>query len=96
VAEVSPENWEEKRERERKVNALKTFYDDVEKLRNDILIKESKVTYLTGQLIDLEDKQRIWKLRVSDLEFQKKGIGYESENEWIYAASNSAKASKRS
>jgi len=74
VEKIAPRDWEEKRSRERQINSIKALYQDAEKLKNDLVVKKSRNAYLSGQLLDLEEKQRLWKLKLSDLEFLKREV----------------------
>ncbi|HLF19012.1 MAG TPA: hypothetical protein VI749_09035 [Candidatus Omnitrophota bacterium] len=69
-----PKNMEEERDQQRRINSLKALYQDVEKLKNEIMMKKSRTTYLTTQLIDLEEKQRLWKMKLTELEITKREI----------------------
>jgi len=46
----------------------------LEELRNEILLKESKNVYLTGELVDVDEKQRLRKLQLSELQIQKRAL----------------------
>jgi hypothetical protein len=72
TSKTMPEEWQQDRDHQRRINSIKALYSDAEKLKDDLVVKKSRNAYLSGQLLDLEEKQRLWKLRYSDLEFFKR------------------------
>jgi len=74
LEKISSQEWEENRSREREIHLIKALYKDSEKLKEDLLLKKSRNAYLSGQLLDLEEKQRLWKLKFSDLDYLKREI----------------------
>ena len=68
------EEWAEDRSHQKELNALKAVYGGAEQLRNEIMVKKSRTAYLSTELVDLEEKQRPWKLKLSDLEFLKREL----------------------
>jgi hypothetical protein len=48
---------------------------ETEKMGNELLIKQSKHFYLKGQLLDMEEKARLAKMQLADLQFQKEELG---------------------
>ena len=71
---VVDEDYVEERSHQKELNALKAVYGGTEKLRNEIMVKKSRTGYLSTELVDLEEKQRPWKLKRSDLEFLKREL----------------------
>jgi DNA repair exonuclease SbcCD ATPase subunit len=46
-------------------------------VQNEILIKKSRVSHLSAQLIDAEDKEHLWQLQLANLETQKRELNIE-------------------
>lgn len=51
--------------------------EDLEKAQGDILLKETKNALLKGNLLDVDDQQRLLKLQYADLEYQKRELEME-------------------
>ena len=46
---------------------VQSIHGNVETLKNEILIKKSKISYLQGQILLMEDKQALWETQLKDL-----------------------------
>ncbi len=61
-----------KKQREDKKKAAKSLQVGKDIVADDVLIKQSRVAYLKGQLMDMQEQERLWKLQLSDWEYQKR------------------------
>jgi len=77
IKKVSPDIFEDSEERDERLQTLKRLHGDIEKLKSDILIKESRNNFLTGQLMDFDERKNLWKLKLSDLEYQRREMQME-------------------
>lgn len=58
------------RERKNQEQTLKDTYGNLESLKNDILLKRSRISYLQGQILMLEEKQNLRETQLKDLKNQ--------------------------
>jgi len=61
---------------------------DLEKMQHEILIKESRAAYLSGNLLDFEEKQRLLELQLEQLRLEKNELDMENKlAEYLYLES---------
>ncbi|MCA9400177.1 MAG: hypothetical protein KC713_01020 [Candidatus Omnitrophica bacterium] len=59
--------------------------EDPDQLKSEILLQESKNKFLMGQLMDVQDQQKVRKLKLADLQFEKRSLLLElKEKEFHY------------
>lgn len=79
---------ETNRERKDTKKAVKSLRVGQDSMANDILIKQSRIAYLKGELLDMEEKERLWNLQLADLGYQKRQLEMDYKYKNFYSQEN--------
>jgi hypothetical protein len=50
---------------------------EVERIRGDMMLKETRLSYLSGEMLGMEERQKLWKLKIADLQYEKEQLEME-------------------
>ena len=70
---------ETRRKRQEKTAVIRKLGQELDVMQNEIILKESKNAFMRGELLDFDEKQRLRRLQLKDLEYEKRELEMQIE-----------------
>lgn len=83
----------QKEHKDKKYN-IKAVYNDISSLETEVMIRQSKNTYLSGNLIDIDGQLRVLKLKIDELQYQKRELQMNVKLKQVHIEEKESKQNK--